>query len=82
LRHGDHFAQGLFGLVAARGRAIEVFQRLNGLEAARVGAEELTAEEVRHPDAAVAEVCSLTSRGRRIPLDQRSLPIENPVTRW
>jgi putative DNA primase/helicase len=31
---------------AARGRAIEVFQRLNGLEAARVGAEELTPEEV------------------------------------
>jgi putative DNA primase/helicase len=31
---------------AARGRAIEVFQRLNRLEAATVGAEELTPEEV------------------------------------
>jgi Protein of unknown function (DUF3987) len=34
---------------AARGRAIEVFQRLNGLEAATVGAEELTPEEVPLP---------------------------------
>jgi AMP-binding enzyme len=36
----------------------------------------------RHPGPAVAEVCSLASWGGGIPLDQRSVPVENPVTLW
>jgi len=35
----------------------------------------------RHPDAAVAGVCSLAFRGGPIPLDQRSVLAENPLTR-